>query len=245
MLSQIKTLIPTSARANIGRAIRNLKRRPAESFGLDFIAELKSRLPQNEIRTIFDVGAHIGITALEYSDAFPAAEIHAFEPSTSNFERMKSNLVGKPDIKLHRLGMGAEQSSSTLYLDPIHPSMARLYAHPEGQPEHVIIDTIDNFCQSHRIQAIDILKIDTEGHELQVLEGANKMLSASKIAIIKAEVAIDPDSNYDTQLFDFSNALHPFGYRLFGFYDQAQDTLNPGPRMRRFDVSFLSESLIR
>src|SRR2546430_2092256 len=123
MLSQLKTLIPTTARANIGRTIRNLKRRPGESQGIDFIAEIRSRLPALNVKTVFDVGAHIGMTALEYSDAFPSADVYAFEPSADNFERMKLNLIGKPDIKLHRIGMGSEKSTATLYLDPDHPSM--------------------------------------------------------------------------------------------------------------------------
>lgn len=84
MLRRLKALIPPKARANIGRAVRNFRRRPSKSQGIDFIAEIKSRLPQLEIKTIFDVGAHIGLTALEYSDAFPDAEVYAFEPSATS-----------------------------------------------------------------------------------------------------------------------------------------------------------------
>jgi FkbM family methyltransferase len=243
MLNHIKAFIPATTRANIGRTIRNLKRRPAESLGIDFITEIGSRLPQVEVKTIFDVGAHIGLTAIEYSDAFPNADVYAFEPSASNFERMKSNLIGKPDIKIHRIGMGSEKSAATLYLDPNHPSMARLTKHPEGKSEKVAIDTIDDFCNCQCISSIDILKIDTEGHETQVLAGARKMLSASQISIIKAEVAVDPDSSYHTPFSEFAGLLHSHKYRLFGFYDQFEDTLTPGPRLRRFDAAFIARNL--
>jgi hypothetical protein len=106
MLNNLKSLIPPTTGANIGRTIRNLGRRPGESQGQDFMAEVKSRLPSLNIKTIFDVGAHIGLTASEYSDAFPSPEICAFEPSLANFQSMKFNPSGKPDIRLHRIGMG-------------------------------------------------------------------------------------------------------------------------------------------
>jgi hypothetical protein len=96
MLNNLRSLIPPTTRANIGRSIRNLRRKPDESQGQDFMAEVKSRLPSLNIKTIF--GANIGLTALEYSDAFPSAEICAFEPSPANFQSMKSNLSGMPDI---------------------------------------------------------------------------------------------------------------------------------------------------
>lgn len=243
MINNLKSLLPAATRAIIGRAVRNLKRKPSESQGVDFIAEIKSRIPSLKVRTVFDVGAHIGLTALEYSDAFPGAAVYAFEPSEANFRRLTSNLIGKPDIAKHRIGMGAEASAKTLYTDPNHPSMARLTEHAEGSAETVTIETIDSFCGDHNIASIDVLKIDTEGHELQVLAGARQMLSSSRIGVIKAEVAVDPDSNYHTSFSDFSELLHSFGYRLFGFYDQFEDTLSPGPRLRRFDAAFIANHL--
>ena len=46
-------------------------------------------------------------------------------------------------------------------------------------------DTIDNFCNEQGIDFIDILKIDTEGSELEVLNGANNMLNKTNIVLIE------------------------------------------------------------
>ena len=46
-------------------------------------------------------------------------------------------------------------------------------------------DTIDNFCNEQRIDFIDILKIDTEGSEIEVLEGAKNMLNKTNIILIE------------------------------------------------------------
>jgi hypothetical protein len=77
-----------------GRTLRNFRRNRVGGFGHDFIADIRERLPHVQIRTVFDVGAHIGMTAIEFSDEFPEAIVHAFEPQPGNFARMTSNLVG-------------------------------------------------------------------------------------------------------------------------------------------------------
>jgi FkbM family methyltransferase len=193
------------------------------------------------MRTIFDVGAHIGLTAIEFSDEFPQATVYAFEPHPGNFARMKSNLVGKPEVKLFQRGLGSEAGELPFHFDPEHPSMARVAAHGEPVTDTIPVDTVDSFCAANGIQSIDLMKIDVEGHEIPVLEGAVKMLSEGRIAILRIETAIDPDIAYHTQLWDLCDTLHPHGYRLFGFYDQAEFPPEPHiAKLRRFDVAFIS-----
>ena len=50
---------------------------------------------------------------------------------------------------------------------------------------NVRTDTIDNFCKEQSIDSIDILKIDTEGSEIEVLEGAKNMLKKTNIILIE------------------------------------------------------------
>ena len=49
--------------------------------------------------------------------------------------------------------------------------------------------TLDNFCLEKKINNIDVLKIDTEGNELNVLKGAKKLLEQNKINIIYTEIS--------------------------------------------------------
>lgn len=234
-------------RRRIGRAIRTSRRTYSDGVGHSFLKDVKARLPHLEIRTIFDVGANIGMTAMEFSDEFPEAVVHAFEPGTENFRLMQLNLVGKPEVVHHRIGFSDEAGDATLLIEPEHPTMARLAADETDEPsETIVLDTVDHFCASNGIDRIDFMKIDTEGHELPVLAGAKGMLARHAIGLIKMEAAIDPDSSYHTQLFDIVQIMHPHGYRLFGFYDQWEDTIVPDhPRLRRFDVAFISPSIGR
>jgi FkbM family methyltransferase len=236
-IERTAVLVLRQLRTGVGRRIRNFKRIGEEGIGHNFIADVRTRLPHLNIETIFDVGAHIGVTALEFGDAFPRAVVYAFEPHPLNFGRLKSNLVGKPETRFHQLGMGAEPGFLPFEFDPNHPSMARIAK--EGS-DTIEIDTIDRFCGANAVDQIDLMKIDVEGHEMAVLKGASGMLSQSRISIIKMETAIDPDTAYHTQLFDLCSYLQPFGYRLLGFYDQWESTLVDSPALRRFDAVFIS-----
>ena len=63
----------------------------------------------------------------------------------------------------------------------LKPSVFNTFAN--SQKQEVQIRTIDAFALEHKIDAIDFLKIDTEGYELNVLNGAERMLREKKIKL--------------------------------------------------------------
>jgi FkbM family methyltransferase len=226
-----------------GQAKRNFLRKNETNRGADFIADINNHLSGLPVKTIFDVGAHIGMTALEFSDRLPAATVYAFEPSPKNFQRMAGNLVGKPDIRRFKIGFGAHPERAKLFMDPDHPSMARLNAKETLPSEEVEIATIDQFCSEQSITTIDILKIDTEGHEVAVLKGAPGLLATGNIRLIKAECTVNPDNAYHTPFADLCAVLYPLGYRLFAIYEQTDNPRSPGPHLHRFDATFISPKI--
>jgi FkbM family methyltransferase len=231
----LRAFIPSKQRAAIGRTLRNLKRRTKRGrIGCDFPDDVKSRLASHPVRTVFDVGAHIGMSALEFSDAFPSAIIHAFEPSAENVKALHRNLPNKPLVIPYKMALGAYSGPEQFHYNAAHPSMSRLSS--DGL-EAVVVQRLDAFCREHSIDRIDILKIDTEGHELPVLQGAEQLLADHKILLIKAECTCDPLNTYHTQFSELFTYLNKFGYRIFGFYDQASDKT---PHLGWFDAAFIA-----
>lgn len=60
-----------------------------------------------------------------------------------------------------------------------------------GEIENVItvqVETIDRYCHQHSIRKIDLLKIDTQGYDLEVLRGAEQMLLQSLIKSALVEI---------------------------------------------------------
>ena len=151
---------------------------------------LKKRNYDNLI--IFDVGSHLGETVKLFSSNFNIKKIHCFEASSLNFKILKNNLFKKKLINICELNNVAignvegksflnqtkESSSSTINGFNEHSSYLK------RKLKILNINKIDNFYQKipiniiklstyikkNKITNIDILKIDTEGFELNVVK---------------------------------------------------------------------------
>ena len=75
------------------------------------------------------------------------------------------------------------------------------------------MESLDNFCAQHDINFIDFLKLDVEGNELKVLQGAEKMVTGKKIKYIQFEFG---GTDIDARIYfkDFYTLLSP-NYKLY------------------------------
>lgn len=160
-----------------------------EKIALEYI---KRNLIDNDKKiTIFDVGANIGDYTKMVIDVFKENTIvHSFEPSLKTFNCLKCNLGDT--AFLHNIGFSDKIEDSILYTDRDLSGMASLYKRElshlsidMSQTETIKLDTIDNFCKNNNIDDISFLKMDVEGNEIKVLNGAVEMIS--KIKFIQFE----------------------------------------------------------
>ena len=90
-----------------------------------------------------------------------------------------------------------------------------------GSIEHkttVPVITIDEFCEKQKITKIDVLKIDTQGFELEVLKGAQKSMKENKIGLLYFEVTFI-DMYKDLPLFgELYNFAVNNGFELVAIY---------------------------
>lgn len=154
--------------------------------------ELKKHLPPKAI--IFDVGANSGDYTRELQRAFPGATIHAFEPNPTIFESLKQT-----GAVAHCIALGSQPESLDLYNyeegtgdggghASLHQGVFSIVHGVDNvQSVKVQVTTLDLFCETHNIERIDYLKIDTEGHELDVLKGASRLLESGGIKAIQFE----------------------------------------------------------
>lgn len=126
---------------------------------------------------VLDVGACIGThTVLLAKAVGPTGAVHAFEPQRLLFQTLCANLAinSVPNAFVHHAALGDE--SGTLFAPAIEPYRPAnfagfsLSAVPPGEPVPVV--TIDWF----RIERVDLIKIDAEGMERRVLEGATETI---------------------------------------------------------------------
>ena len=143
-----------------------------------------------------------------------------FEPSKEAFLKLSNNSVHNDKVFLNNTGLGRMQGEAKLYYDQEGSGLASLtkrnllhFGADFTKSENVRIDTIDNYCKTNGVTKIDLLKIDVEGHELDVLEGARNMLNHNLIKIVTFEFG---GCNIDTRTFfrDFWYFFSEFNMKL-------------------------------
>ena len=160
---------------------------------------LRKKIIGNAI--LFDVGAHYGETIKNFIKYFKIKEIHSFEASPKNFEILNKKFKNNIDTKiiLNNFGLSnetkivlfnqfSESSSSTLSKINKNSRYFKRKIEVLGLKKNqnyfenieVKLQLLDEYLMKKNITSIDLLKIDTEGHEYYVLKGSLKNLSKIK-----------------------------------------------------------------
>lgn len=185
----------------------------------------KKLLESNDIDTVLDVGANSGQYALELrKDLGYKNRIVSFEPLTSAYSLLKTNsardncwdifnfALGNKEEKKNLNISGNSVSSSFLEMLPVHEKSA-----PESgyiDKETIEIKTLDSIFSSICIPENNIyLKIDTQGFESKVLQGAEKSLY--KIDIVQMEMSLVPLYDGEILFNEMCMLMAKRGYSLF------------------------------
>lgn len=168
---------------------------------------------------IFDVGAnrgqYIGLVRELAGDLKP--RIHAFEPNPTLAGALQQAHGADPLVQVHALGLSAAPGSAT-FTQYRQDDLSSLHAagdHPSNYRRmevertfEVPLTTVDAHCAAHNIERIHLLKIDTEGHDLHVLQGARGMLERGAIDHVQFEFS-EMNLLSRTTFFDHWKLLHP------------------------------------
>ena len=209
--------------------------------GIDAFVDIRRRLPRFEIRRMFDVGANSGQTSLAYGGLFPRAEIYAFEPGPKAFAKLRRAVAGHKQIHVHATAVGAT-SGEVEFLEEDDTLRSRVTSRADAQSLVVPMTTIDEFCSLHNLETISYLKIDTEGHEREVLAGASRMLREGRISFIETECGLNSTNTYHVPFETIKGVLDGDGYRLFGIYRQVAEWPTGHPHLRRGNAVFLASA---
>lgn len=181
---------------------------------VDLVATLSNFKP----KLIFDVGANKGQYSEELLKQHPSAGIVLFEPNKINFDYLTAKFKMHQNVKVENLALGKSSSSAILYSDHEGSGLASLtkrnlkhYQIDFEMTEKVLVQTLDSYCLEHKVFP-DYIKIDVEGHELDVLHGG--LESISKATVVQFEFG---GCNVDTRTFflDYWEFFRKFGFTIF------------------------------
>lgn len=175
---------------------------------------------------VFDVGAHIGEWSLRALESQPNITIYGFEPIPALFDVLNINLASRP-AHLNMLALSDKKGETSFIYYPELPGMSTLHQRHEIETElglnpivlNVRTERLDAFCTQHQISHIDFVKIDTEGNEWFVLQGAQKLLKKQAISLIQFEYGgcyLDSKTTLK-QIYDYLTGYKYSIYRIAPF----------------------------
>lgn len=216
--------------------------------GLDLSYDLRMALPGFSPEVIFDVGANEGESALWWHQRFPKAIIHCFEPVPSTFEILQSNTSTIPQIRNHLFALSSKESQSQMVLEG-SSKMHYLDTSPNKYGSDAIkipvsVLTLDKFCHSHQIPHIHLLKIDTEGNDLEVLKGAQGLIQRHAIDVLQVEAGMYTGNTRHVHFIHFQEWLEKYNYVLFGLYEQYFEWTTRSPQLRRANLVYISPKVM-
>ena len=191
--------------------------------------------------TIIDVGSHTGESIDFFNTIYPNSNIYAFEPQKDCFDPLKKKYLSNSKITVLNFALGEKKeikklnknflSSTSTFSKLNHNSKhfkikSFILGSNAGfyKEEIVNVETLTFFFEKYNFEKIDILKIDTEGYEMEALNGLKRISSKIKVIIIEhnytdyyMNYSLSNTKNYLSEL-SFKN-LKNFKFPLMKYTD--------------------------
>jgi FkbM family methyltransferase len=167
--------------------------------------------------TVADIGANIGHHTLILANLVTSlGSVHSFEPYPDTFHELVDNVRrnGFDRVHCNNVALSSKAGSATLYIgsDEAVNSLERTKYYDERKLT-VSTDTLDNYVEREQLSSLDLVKIDVEGAERLVLEGAAVTLKKFKPLLVVEFSEHSAAFGYsDAELFDVLKSLD---YSLF------------------------------
>ena len=202
--------------------------------GIDFSIYLLGAFERSTVQTlqklanpgdvVFDIGANIGAHTLGLARSVGATgRVFAIEPTDFAFRKLNRNLDLNPELRARtvtqQIFLAAEPSAAMkpeIYAswpldgsDPVHPKHRGRLATTQA----ATVDTLDHFAERQNLARLDLIKLDVDGHELPVLQGARNVLSKFR-PILVMEMSPYVHAEHQHSFADLVALLRDASYKL-------------------------------
>jgi FkbM family methyltransferase len=228
---------------------------------------LKHLIPQSS-PVLLDVGANVGQTLEEFKTCWPESSLHCFEPQQECWESLEAQAkrFGQKGCTINKFAVGSKNSTDeTFYshdinseisgfnkinlesLDSIH--LKNLKESDENKVEEykktinferkVDVMRMDSYLKEKGIDHINLLKIDTQGFEMEVLSGMGPMLE--NVDVVVTELMFFDYYEKSLSFSDLEKFLIPAGLHLYDINHIAKNPMNG--RTDWVDVIYVNKKL--
>ena len=176
--------------------------------------------------TIVDVGANNGTLTLRFAQRAPRGRVFAFEPTDYAFQALRRNLALNPTLAARvepiKAFLSVEPGAALAHAAYSSWRVGSLRPPADAHPLHggslmpataAPTESLDHFCRERALARLDLIKIDTDGHELEVLLGGRQTLARLHPAVVfEAGLYLIRERRHAVE--EYFDLLEPLGYRL-------------------------------
>jgi len=198
---------------------------------------------------ILDVGANIGDTLDEFKEWWPKSTIHCFEPQEECWESLDEKRNHYSDVFINKFAVGDKEVKEAVFysheitsgqsgfhkinlesLDSINQNSListeeeTAYQDRLNHERAVEMKKLINYMTEEKIDHVDLIKIDTQGHEPEVLNGL--MSALSKIDVVITELMFYDFYERRLSFSDIEKYLLPAGFSLFDISHISKNPMN-------------------
>jgi len=164
--------------------------------------------------TVMDIGASTGVHTLRMAKLVGITGlVYAFEPSNWMYERLCENisLNNFHNIVVEKFAL-SEVDAKAIFLSEQHDRVDK----KQNSREYIKMDYVklDTYVKRMTINKIDFIKIDVDGYETRVLEGAKQTIKKN-LPIMVIEMGRGLQEAYERSLEELITLLESFGYKFY------------------------------
>ena len=196
---------------------------------------------------LFDIGANVGLFSIVAGLKEKTCKIYAFEPSSQNFEILKENtkLNNLKNVFPDRVAIANFVGETMLKLNSSFKDVLNTIGQPRYPDckivgkEKVPVTTLDEFIKRNNIPKVNIMKVDVEGAEFLVFQGAKTLLKRKDAPLIIYESSLWTTKGFGYHPVEIMWSLRDLGYKLFDL-DEETGKISPFLSARQYDATIIA-----
>lgn len=201
--------------------------------------------------TILDVGANNGSSLVEFKKWWPNSKVHCFEPQSECWDELDDLSNEFTNVHINKFALGNKndeskefyshdlntgisgfnkiniKSKDSIDLSKLSNDSKSLENHKKtiNHKRNVQVKRLDEYIKNDKnINQIDLLKIDTQGYELEILEGLGTELN--KVRILITELMFYDYYEKSLSFYELESILRPFNFSLYDINHVAKNPMN-------------------
>lgn len=141
----------------------------------------------HDVSVVMDIGANVGAASVFFSLAYPDATVFAFEPAGLPYGLLAANTERHANVRINNFGLYASDVELPLYRGKYETGMSSVAQSMSTRNESDVITlrSVRDWMAENSISTVDILKVDTEGCEIPILEAMRDLLHDVKVVYLE------------------------------------------------------------